>query len=368
MRYTEYRCEACEFATKNKTNFSRHCNLPKHFKKVNIEANILNERPNVTPPHPTQKKVQKVNDVINLEINDVIRQEFINKDHICEHCHNSFTRSSSLTRHKKICLENKIKNEEYEKKILKKDLDAKLNEKNLEIKLFEKGLEAKLNESELKLKYEQELHKKDIEKFEMCKKEMEYYKGIINMAGGMVQKTVSALTFIVNTYDGAPVIKQITFNDVRESTKIDDEKMISKIFYHYNRNKLNQYIGDIIVEIYKKKDPSEQSIWSTDTSRLTYLLKKILHDDNSKWMVDKKGVDTIDCLITPIFDRVREMAIDYQENNCFGDNLDPVKVLLINDIFSRLMIDIDNKKIHNDILKYIAPHFYLNVNRTIEDD
>ena len=74
------------------------------------------------------------------------------------------------------------------------------------------------------------------------------------MAGGMVQKTVSALTYIVNTYDKAPVIKQITFEDVQKSTKIDDEKMISKIFYHYNRNKLGQYIGDIIVKIYKKKE------------------------------------------------------------------------------------------------------------------
>ena len=38
-----------------------------------------------------------------------------------------------------------------------------------------------------------------------------------------------------------------------------------------------------------------------------------------------------------------------------------------NDVRKKL-VNIDNKKIHNDILKYIAPHFYLNVNRVIDDD
>ena len=355
MKYVEYTCQICEYNTKNKTHYDRHCNSPKHSKKIvcydALSTDLLNVLPKNSPKLPGNIKIvlNAINEddiPITIDDNNIVND----LEYKCEYCNNNFTRLSNLTRHKKVCSENIIKTSEYEKNLL------------------EKNLLSKLNEYELKLKYEQELHKKDVEKYEIYKKEAEYYKEIISMAGGMVQKTVSALTYIVNTYDTAPVIKQITFEDVQNTTNMDDEKIISKIFYHYNRNKLGQYIGDIIVENYKKKDPSEQSIWSTDTSRLTYLLKKILLDDNSKWMVDKKGVETIDFLIKPIIDRVREMAIEYQEANCFGDNVDPDRVILINDIFSRLMIDIDNKKIHNDILKYIAPHFYLKVNIEIDEE
>ena len=334
MKYVEYRCDSCDFITKNKSHYTFHCESSKHIKNIDIEINTKLSKNN-------HEIIQQLDSDVEIENLNIVIQNNNFHEYRCEYCNNKFTRLSNLTRHKKVCTEEKIHKNDL---LLKLRYEQELHQKDIE------------------------LHKKDFEKYELCKKEMEYYKDIINMAGGMVQKTVSALTYIVNTYDGAPVIKKITFEDVQKSVKIDDEKIISKIFYHYNRNKLGQYIGDIIVENYKKKDPSEQSIWNTDTSRLTYLLKKILLDDNSKWMVDKKGLDTIDYLITPIIDRVREMAIEYQEINCFGNDLDSSKVMLINDIYSRLMIDIDNKKIHNDILKYIAPHFYLNANRIIEDD
>ena len=387
MTRMEYRCDPCKFTTKNKTNYNRHCDLQKHFKNVNIDTNILLTHSIILPSHNMfEKNTHILESNKHIDIINEINLQKINstQEYKCDYCYNSFSRLSSLTRHTKVCSENKNKTNEYEKKlcqkdmevqIFQKDLQVQLSQKDMHVQIFQKDLQVQLSQKDMEVKlfqkdleHERELHKKDLVQAEIYKKEAEYYKEIINMAGGMVQKTVSALTYIVNTYDKAPVIKQITFEDVQKSTKIDDEKMISKIFYHYNRNKLGQYIGDIIVEIYKKKDPSEQSIWNTDTSRLTYLLKKILHDDNSKWMVDKKGVDTIDHLIKPIIDRVREIAIDYQETNCFGENIDASRVILINDIFSRLMIDIDNRKIHNDILKYIAPHFYLNVNRTIEDE
>jgi len=41
----------------------------------------------------------------------------------------------------------------------------------------------------------------------------------------------------------------------------------------YKRNKLEKYIGDILVSHYKKENKLDQSLWATDTTRCTYLIK-----------------------------------------------------------------------------------------------
>ena len=62
------------------------------------------------------------------------------------------------------------------------------------------------------------------------------------------------------------------------------------------------------------------------------------------------------------------MAIEYQKNNCFGENLDVGRVLRINDIFTRLLADIDNNKVHKDILKYISSYFCLNNKKMVDNE
>lgn len=172
-----------------------------------------------------------------------------------------------------------------------------------------------------------------------------------------VPHTVSSLTYANNTYADAPAIEKVKIKQVKKIKNCSDDKLMSEIFSAYNNKKIDQYVGDIIVKIYKKEDPLEQSLWNTDTSRLTYLLKKYIYDEESKWIIDKKGVDTVKNVIAPILDNIKIMAIQYQVDN--NDNEDKDKVLLINTIFVKLLSDIDNKKLYKDILKYISSHFYL---------
>ena len=43
------------------------------------------------------------------------------------------------------------------------------------------------------------------------------------------------------------------------------------LVYNYENKNLHKYLGDFIIGHYKKDNPSEQSMWSSDVSRLTYL-------------------------------------------------------------------------------------------------
>ena len=334
MKHVEYKCDYCKYYSINRRDYDKHCSRFKHLKNIK-ELNIY------------------VDQFPKYE-NDYDTSNIILKKFKCEFCIYDTTKSSNLTRHLITC-PNRIN--EIEKLNLEKKTEAVISQKEFEIQLSQKDLE-----------YEKVLRFKEVEQKNRLEKELDYYKELLNLAGGMVQKTVGALTFVVNTYDDAPSIEQIQIEDVIAIKKIDNDKLVSQIFYHYNRGSLDQYIGDIIVEIYKKEDPSKQSIWSTDTSRLTYLIKKILYDDKSKWIVDKKGTSTTEYLITPIISRIRVMATEYQEKHCFGNNLNIDRVIKINDIFTRLLADIDNRKIHGQILKYISSYFFVNHKKLIEND
>ena len=316
----QFTCKLCNYSTSNKANYNKHCNTKKHKEKSKEESELV---------------VQKIPEE-HLKNTSKAPHDQEHNVHKCEYCGNNFSRTSSLTKHYKRCsMQNNLllKNKNYEKE----------------------------------LQHEQELHKKDIEQKEMYKKEMEYYKEMLNIAGGMVQKTVSALTYIVSNYEDAPSIQDIEFDQIRHIKDKPDDILISEIFYQYNNNKLGKYIGDAIVKVYKSDDPMKQSIWNTDTSRSTYLLKKIIYDDKSKWIVDKRGVDTTECIIVPVVKKIRELAIEYQQN--IDDCEDTSKIMIVNDVFVRLVADIDNKSIHKDILKYMSPYFFLNdETKNIVDD
>ena len=365
MIYVDYRCDICNFTTKNNTVYNTHCNTKKHIKNIKLlnKNNIKENKNRVfiyknnkdTPNDDVIDKEKKIkeNDE-NIDCNDL---QLNLRKFKCNYCENNFTQSCNLMRHIKCCYKREEEINKLEEQLQKKNVELEKKDIETEVKLFQKDLE-----------YEQQLRKKETERADICMRELEYYKSILNMAGGMVQKTVGALTFVVSTYDKAKPIEKINLCDIKTLRNIDDTKFIDQVFYHYNRNKLGQYIGDIIVEIYKKDNKDEQSIWNTDTSRLTYLLRQILFDNNSKWQVDKKGVNTIEYLITPIMDKIKVLAKEYQEANCFGKNLDTSKVVLINSIYVRLMADIDNRQLHSEVLKYISPHFYVNHKNLIEND
>ena len=91
------------------------------------------------------------------------------------------------------------------------------------------------------------------------KEERNYYKRLLEEAGGLVKKSVSALTYSITNYDNAPSIKTIKVTNINEFNE-SDIKIAEDIISACKHKTLNKYLGDIIVKEYKKKKPKDQSI------------------------------------------------------------------------------------------------------------
>ena len=214
-------------------------------------------------------------------------------------------------------------------------------------------------EEQIKIwKNETNKYKKESKYFQA---ENDYHKQMLNEAGGIVKKSVSAFTYIMHNYDSAPTIKMLDVNDL-EDLEQNNKKLVEDVISAYKHKTLDKYLGDSIKILYKKDKPEDQSIWSTDTSRLTYLIKELMVNDSSNWIIDKKGIKTKEYLIKPLLAHIKELVIHYQK---YSMNLDTDAagmefILETNKRILKLVTDIDDEVVENNLLKYISPHLFFN--------
>ena len=184
---------------------------------------------------------------------------------------------------------------------------------------------------------------------------------MLTEVGGLVKKSVSALTYAVTNYDNAPSIQIIDINKI-EDLEENNKKLVEDVLSYYKHKTLDRYLGNSIIKLYKKDDPKAQSVWSTDTNRLTYLIKELMANNSSNWVIDKKGIKTKEYLIDPLLKYIKELIIYYQKNNMnLSTNIVEVEfVLELNQNILKLVTDIDDGIIGNNLLKYISTHLYFN--------
>ena len=240
-----------------------------------------------------------------------------NKSFECTSCGNLFVRANNLTRHYKICAKH-----------------------NAEIIL-------------LKTKNEQNKDEK-----EHYKEEAKYYKQMLMEAGGLVKKSVSALTYSINNYNDTPYIKAIEVNDIDKFNNPNKE-IVEDILSAYKHKTLNKYLGELILKLYKKDNPVDQSIWNTDDNRLTYIIKELLNNNSSSWIIDKKGVKTIQYLIDPLLSYIKKLITEYHKTNVTKHNQTIVEMEIILEnrkAIIAIINGIDDHVIAKDVLKYISSH------------
>ena len=135
---------------------------------------------------------------------------------------------------------------------------------------------------------------------------------------------------------------------------------------------LHKYVGKIIVKEYKKENPQKQSIWSSDTSRLNFVIKQMVgENDVSEWISDKSGIKISKYIISPLLDNIKNLMIteakrltqkaidmnkrDNEYRNYADESEIGKQIISCYEIIGSI-----NKNImHNEVLKYIAPHFNL---------
>jgi hypothetical protein len=233
-----------------------------------------------------------------------------------------------------------------------------------------------------------------------------YYKQLLEISNNKLNTdNISAFNYIISHYNEADPLKEITYKDYKKAREMmyiknmsHDEQILEDIFIAYKHKRLHKMIGDIIIKLYLTDDPKKQSFWSTDGSRSKYVVRK-QNKALCQWVADNKGSYTMDKVVKPLMDHIRDMISQWVDKHCrenendiylefecssdedcssseseenpFVEDLKKDKyVTKVNEyigILTNLKNDIEKKWIQRKILKYISPYF--SVNKTsIEDD
>ena len=154
---------------------------------------------------------------------------------------------------------------------------------------------------------------------------------------------------------------------IKNKPELAEQYVAEKLIVLYSNDKFIDYICNVIHNAYKTEDPIDQTIWSTDVSRLVYIVRSTIENEDkleNKWEYDKKGVKIKQSIIDPLLDEVQEIINQY---------LDEMNKLSKSDkkfdTFAKLeMVGIGNTIIHelknrlslkNQIMKAMAPLFFL---------
>lgn len=283
-----YNCDLCNFKSNRKTDHSRHIKSKKHLENVSQTTITHIAAPDANPTDTFTENV-----------------------YVCSNCNNKFTRSSSLTRHKKVCVDTIIK-------------DTKVTQ----------------------LEKENERLLKQVETYESMLKSI------------TSPQIVNYFNYICTNYPNTPaLISQKSHVGLLEAKTMTLVEVI--IMYHNNKTLAN-FIGDYIIKLYKKEEPKNQSMWSTDISRLTYIISESCGKDKSNmWAYDKKGLKIKKIIIEPALQYIKDVLFEFcQENSTAmdGPEFQQLKGAL------EIIPTINNGTLADEITKYIAPEFVVNTN------
>ena len=187
-----------------------------------------------------------------------------------------------------------------------------------------------------------------------------------NKALTITDKTISAIKYANEHYNNAPLFIPIENYNIMGYDLKDDEykkKLVEDIIFYYKKKAIHTLFGKHIISEYKKDNLNEQSLHTTDTSRMNYIVRTIKNNNLAKWTHDKNGIylcnNVIDKLIKYHIEILQwyykilteELALD-------PGNIQPSiqnKIEIILNLFS----DIESGQIKKDTNKYIAPFFNL---------
>lgn len=312
MKYT---CDVCIYETEDRRLWYAHNKTKKHIEKSNKMDNKK-----VTAPEDSSKLLKTPTE----------------KNIICNFCYNKFARFSSLTRHLKICANN-----------------------NIIIQSSEKIKQLEYENKFIKLEKENEMLKKENM---ILSKENEFHKQLVISAGTLINSSMSTLNHLILNYNNAPILEPLKDYSFLEDTDI----FVNNLIYYYNDNKLEQYLGNFLIKLYKTKDPSKQSNWNSDTSRLTYINRELINNKPG-WVIDKKGVKMTEIIINPFLNHIKMLSqhkIKKLEIE-FNDNNDGKNIFLKMTTLTNIIQSINNKEMSKNINRYIAPHFYFDKNNVL---
>lgn len=366
----KYICNTCNYTTENKGNYYKHNKTKKHLEKSNKSAKSTKNDPKTIPE-------QSRNNPGNISIDKKIISEK-QKKYLCDYCNTSFTQSCHLSRHLKYCKkkesEHKLLEQEFQKYKEQQEFEKYKIEKDNEIYI----LKEKLNFFEKEKKYIENEKMELKQHLETLKNENKFQKHLIESAGGMIKKSMNTFSYLLLNYNNAPELQSLKDYSIISKNR---EALIENLIYYHKKGNFEKYIGDFLIQQYKKDDPKMQAFWSSDIERLNYFIRELINNNTEgchinkedlgkkenksiSWLIDKKGIRVRKNIIDPLLQYVHDIGVKYlNEKNKEIYNLDNNKAIeLVSKMqeIGAINSGIKSNIISNNINKYIAPHFYLN--------
>ena len=358
-----YCCECCEFTTKTKGHIKQHIKTKRHIK--------LSENNN----------------------------DYIKEFYKCSECDRISTNKSNITRHiktihsieKKYCdktdADNGDNNDNNDIDMELAEMISKLDNKDDSVKLLKLYIKKRENdikkdtekrENDIKkdikkrvddaIKCEKKIRKKDDEIKQIYKNEVDYHKKLTNNAGNIVNKTISAFTRAITDYKNAPTLKLLDSKTANKllcqekirgkPVKLDNNKTAEYIAKLSEQKILPKHLSNTLIEHYKMGDPNEQSVWTTDASRMKMIVKI---DDN--WIRDGNGKIINEHMIVPLINEMVKIIDQYNTSN--GMNIGKMtheQELKYAEVAMKILdikLDVSSKKINKEILKCLMPEFIM---------
>lgn len=321
----QYICSPCGFKTSAKGDYGRHIESNKHKKNIAVQE----KQKNNTVLAPTQ-------------IPD------LNKIYKCQYCGIDFSNSSSLSRHKKICIEKTLQLKEIE--MLRQwiaEKDKQLESKNKEIENKDKQLE---NKDIQLINKDKQLENKD----KQIDIQDRYMYSITKLNSPKRKKIMNYFGFLCTNYPNTPALggQESHSGMIKAKTM----KFIDVISMYYYDKRLVSFIGEYIIKLYKKEEPKDQSMWSTDVSRLTYIISESCKLGGNTWAYDKRGVKIKKIVIDPALKYISDELHVFLEKNRSSDKQNIMKQMMA---ATDIILSINDGTLSNNISKYIAPEFHL---------
>jgi len=262
-----------------------------------------------------------------------------NKKH-CFYCDTSFSRLSSLTRHQKVCekkkaLENKLKIEV-----------EKLRIENEKLRTYQKHT---------------------IEKEKMYKDQAIFFKTMLAESGSSSKPSMGSLLY--KHCDNAPVMKAIDGEKI-ECLEKTRKRLVEDFLLEFRHKTLHEKLSAFIIKEFTKDDITCQSIFNTDTTRFSYIIRELILDDTSEWVPDKNGVKATKYMITPLLIYIRELLNEHQYNNITpryrqeNMDIDTMEALITEGkTIIELLNELDDGIMSKKILRFIGPYFKFDKNK-----
>jgi hypothetical protein len=171
-------------------------------------------------------------------------------------------------------------------------------------------------------------------------------------------KSLNLIKYLTHHYPNAPPLQSIP--EDRYIELAEGKHSFAFTLVHYFRNNLlDKHIGDFIIGVCKKADPSQNSIWIQDLSRKSfYIMSK-----NGQWISDKKGNQINLIVLAPLFKHAIEMLTIYNsEQNKLSKNMklslcDMAEYNKNNNDGDKLLDFIKSGELGKTILSYMSEHF-----------